>query len=113
MQQTEKGSVRDTVLEAVEVSLEAQLKAVKRLRAGQEDEAKPSKQGRSQVEMVFDILKTAQKPLHVTEILEAVERRFATKLDRESVVSALTKKVTRGDRFVRTDKNTFGLKGGK
>jgi len=31
-------------------------------------------------------------------------------VDRESLVSPLTKKIARGDRFVRTDKNTFGLK---
>ena len=32
-------------------------------------------------------------------------------LERESIVSTLTKKVNRGDRFVRTDKNVFALKG--
>lgn len=113
MQQPEKDSIRDAVFEAVEASLQAQLKAVRRLRAGQNDDAKSSKQSMSQIDMVFDILKKAQKPLHVTEILEAVERQFGAELDRESVVSALTKKVRRGDRFVRTDKNTFALKGGK
>jgi hypothetical protein len=31
-------------------------------------------------------------------------------LDRESVVSALTKKVRKGEIFVRTGPNTYGLK---
>ena len=31
-------------------------------------------------------------------------------VDRESLVSSLTKKVMRGDRFVRTDKSTFALR---
>jgi hypothetical protein len=30
--------------------------------------------------------------------------------DRESLVSSLTKKVARQDRFLRTDKNTFALR---
>jgi hypothetical protein len=31
-------------------------------------------------------------------------------VDRESLVSSLTKKVMRGDRFVRTGRNTFAVK---
>jgi hypothetical protein len=31
-------------------------------------------------------------------------------VDRESLVSSLTKKVARQDRFLRTDKNTFALR---
>ncbi len=36
--------------------------------------------------------------------------RFGVAVDRESLVSSLAKKVVRGDRFVRTAKNTFGLR---
>lgn len=110
----DKNDIEDTVLHAFEVSLEAQLKAVRRLRSGQAtEEAKPSARGISQVDMVDDILHRSQKPLHVSEIIERVEAVHGKRLDRESVVSALTKKVRRGDRFVRTDKNVFGLKGGE
>ncbi len=35
---------------------------------------------------------------------------FGQPVDRESLVSSLTKKVARGDRFLRTDKNTFALR---
>jgi hypothetical protein len=52
------------------------------------------------------------KPLHVTEIIDRVEKVHGKRLERESIVSALVKKVQRGDRFVRTDKNEFALKGG-
>ena len=41
-----------------------------------------------------------------------MEQTFQVAADRESLVSALTKKVLRGDRFVRTDKNTFGIQEG-
>jgi hypothetical protein len=61
--------------------------------------------------MVQDILRRAGKPLHVTEIIERVEQVHGFKLERESIVSTLVKKVNRGDRFVRTDRNVFALKG--
>ncbi len=37
------------------------------------------------------------------------EQRFGFRIDRESLVSSLSKKVVRLDRFFRTGKNTFGL----
>jgi hypothetical protein len=110
---TDKDDVEASVLHAFEVTLEAQLKAIKRLRSGQVEEKKPSLQGKSQIEMVYDILQGASQPLHVSEIIERVRAVHGKQLERESIVSALTKKVRRGDRFVRTDKNVFGLKGGK
>jgi len=104
--------VKAAVLDAIEVSLEAQLKAVKRLRAGP-PQPRTARKGTSQIQMVHDVLRRAGKPLHVTEIIERVEKAHGIKLDRESIVSTLVKKVNRGDRFVRTDKNVFGLKGGE
>jgi hypothetical protein len=107
----QKDEIEAAVLHAIEVSLEAQLKAVKRLRAGPE-EPKPARKGMSQIDMAYDVLRRAGRPLHVSEIIERVEQVHGRKLERESIVSSLVKKVTRGDRFVRTDKNVFGLKGG-
>jgi hypothetical protein len=63
--------------------------------------------------MVHEVLRRAGKPLHVTEIIERVEKLHGLRLERESIVSTLVKKVNRGDRFVRTDRNVFGLKGGE
>jgi hypothetical protein len=60
--------------------------------------------------MAYDILKKARAPLHVAQIIERIRAAFAVPVDRESLVSSLTKKVARGDRFLRTDKNTFGLR---
>ncbi len=108
----EKDGIRAVVLEAIEVSLEAQLKAVKRLRAGP-PEPRAVRERTSQIQMVHDVLRRAGKPLHVTEIIERVEKAHGIKLDRESIVSTLVKKVKRSDRFIRTDKNVFGLKGGE
>jgi hypothetical protein len=61
--------------------------------------------------MAFNILEAAGEPLHVSQIIAAAEIKFGVKLDRESLVSALSKKVVKGDRFVRTGKNTFALMG--
>jgi len=104
-------NLRDTVLSAIEESLDAQLRAVRRLRKGETSEVKPSRRVRlSQVDMAFDILKKAHTPLHVAELLGRIQSAYGVSVDRESLVSSLTKKVARGDRFVRTDPNTFGLR---
>jgi predicted transcriptional regulator len=109
----EKDEIEAAVLRAVEVSLDAQLKAVRRLRTRPRESDKTVRKGRSQIDMVHDILRRSSKPLHVTEIIERVQKLYGLKLERESIVSTLVKKVNRGDRFVRTDKNVFGLKGGE
>lgn len=105
--------IESAVLHAFEISLEAQLRAVRRLRSGPAPK-KPARKGMSQVEYVYDILQRAGQPLHINQILERIEKLHGQRLDRESVVSALVKKVQRHDRFLRTAKNTFALlKGGK
>jgi hypothetical protein len=103
--------LKDLLLGTFEASLEAQLRAVRRLRQGKEETKRArAKKGLSQVDMAFDVLKKARAPLHVSELLARIEAAFGQRVDRESLVSSLTKKVARGDRFLRTDKNTFGLR---
>jgi hypothetical protein len=102
---------KDVILSVFEASLEAQLRAVRRLRQGEPDSAPPSRRkGLSQVDMAFDILKKARSPLHVSEILDRIQTQFGVSVDRESLVSSLTKKVARSDRFLRPEKNTFSLR---
>ena len=93
-----------------EASLDAQLRAVRRLRQGEPASAARPRTGLSQVDMAFDILKKARSPLHVSLILERIQANFGVTVDRESLVSSLTKKVARGDRFLRPEKNTFSLR---
>ena len=103
--------LKDSVLSIFEASLDAQLRAVRRLRADSPAPATPrSRASLSQVGMAFDILKKAGTPLHVSAILERIHAAFHLTVDRESLVSSLTKKVARGDRFLRTAKNTFALR---
>jgi len=102
---------KDLILSVFEASLEAQLRAVRRLRHGEPAPAGPRRrEGLSQVDMAFDILKKARAPLHVSQILERIQAQFGVSVDRESLVSSLTKKVARADRFVRPEKNTFALR---
>jgi hypothetical protein len=98
------------ILDIFEASLEAQLRAVRRLRNPQAKTAPVRRRsGMSQVDMAYDILKKARSPLHVSTLLDRIHNSFGTRVDRESLVSSLTKKVARHDRFTRTAKNTFGL----
>jgi DNA-directed RNA polymerase delta subunit len=106
-----KEELRDIVLEAIEESLNAQLRVIRRLRKGEKVEALPSRRSRlSQVDMAYDILQKSRHPLHVNALIERIRAAFGVDVDRESLVSSLTKKVARGDRFVRTEPNTFGLR---
>ena len=108
-------AVRDAVLEVVESSLDAQLKAIRKLRASPPGQllgrrgGRVAKEGGSQVDMAHDILASSGQPLHINEILAGIKGRFKTEVDRESLVSALSKRVARGDRFQRTGKNVFAL----
>jgi hypothetical protein len=104
--------IHRAVLNAFEVALDAQLRAIRRLKNPDSEKQERKKKSMSQVDMVYDILRAAGKPLHISEILERIEKAFGQKLDRESVVSSLVKKIRRQDRFVRTDKNVFALKQG-
>lgn len=101
----------DLILGVFEASLEAQLRAVRRLRRGEpEHTALHRRKGLSQVDMAFDILRKARAPLHISDLLDRIQTQFGVTVDRESLVSSLTKKVARGDRFLRPEKNTFCLK---
>jgi len=106
----EKDELRDIILDSMLVSLEAQVRALKKLR-GPAEEEEPHVRGLSQLSMAFNILESAGEPLHISQIIAAAEIKFGVKLERESLVSALSKKVMKGDRFVRTGKNTFALIG--
>jgi DNA-directed RNA polymerase delta subunit len=105
----EKDDVRDVILETVAKTLEAQLKAVKKLR-GLEEKRERVNRSMSQLDMAHDVLKRAKIPLHISEMIRRIESVHGVRLDRESLVSSLTKKVARSDRFIRTGKNTFALR---
>ena len=103
----------DDLIDVLEAVSKAQLDALRRLRrsAAQPIHAGGAKgqKSMSHVDMAYDILRSAHRPLHISEIINLVAKRHGTTLDRESIVSALSKRVARKDRFVRTAPNTFAL----
>ena len=105
----EKDEIGDVILDSMILSTEAQLKALKKLRGSAEEE-EPRIKSKSQTDIAYDILTNAGKPLHISQIIVDAEKMFGAKLERESLVSALSKKVMKEDRFIRTGKNTFALK---
>jgi hypothetical protein len=64
----------------------------------------------SKIEIAKNVLRIAGRPLHVSEIIQVAERDFQVTLDRDSIVSAILKKVNAGKSFIRTAPNTFALK---
>jgi hypothetical protein len=104
--------IQRAVFNAFEVALDAQLRAMRRLKNPDSEKQQRTPKSMSQVDMAYNILQAAGKPLHISEILQKIEKTFGKQLDRESMVSSLVKKVRRQDRFVRTDRNVFALKQG-
>lgn len=78
------------------------------------DDASPAGKARmkrtSNLSMIEAVLKAAGKPLHVSDIIAAVEKEFGVTLDRDSLSSAIIKQVHKEKRFVRVAPNTFGLR---
>lgn len=77
---------------------------------GEGEKSISQNKSRSHLSIIRDVLITASSPLHVSEIIQQAHEQYGVTLDRESVVSALTKKVKKGVTFIRTGPNTFGLK---
>lgn len=106
-------NTRNQIIEVLEAVSKAQLRALRRLRQSTKmpltTDAPETVKSMSHTNIVYDVLLRAGRPLHITEILDQVSQQHGLKLDRESVVSALSKRVARHDRFLRTAPNTFGL----
>lgn len=61
----------------------------------------------SNIDIALDVLQAAGRPLHVTEIIDLAKQNHGTELSRDSIVSALLKKVHTGKGVARTAPNTF------
>lgn len=100
---------RECIIEILEKSLEGQLRALRAMRRAQRPGAVSRKGKKSNMSVVEDILRSARGPLHIDEIIRQAHSRFGRELSRESLVSALTKKVLDENTFCRVDRNTFDL----
>ena len=86
---------------------ESKLKIINRFQKGLQP--KP-KRRTSNIEIAKNILHIAGRPMHVSEIIKLAERDFKVTLNRDSIVSAMLKKVNADQTFIRTAPNTFALK---
>lgn len=86
----------------------AQLRVIRQFKNPKSGNSKSKKeQGMSNISMAIDILQKAKQPLHISEVITQVKARHGITLDRESLVSALVKKVHQNQGLIRTAPNTF------
>jgi hypothetical protein len=102
---------RDELLDVFEEMLDGQIRALRSLRGGRRRGDTGPAQGKkkSNMSIIEDILALAGEPLHINEIILRAKRDHGVDLKRESIVSALTKKVLDRRTFCRTARNEFGL----
>lgn len=102
---------RDVILNVLESMLSSGLRAVREAKriAGSAPLRPRGPRKESNTKLVESILKAANGPLHVNDIIARAEADHGVSLSRESIVSALTKKVLEGKMFRRTGRNVFAL----
>jgi hypothetical protein len=101
---------KDELINVLETSALAQIRALRALRRADHRNAVPSAlKPKSNMDIVYDILVAAKGPLHIDVLIQRAQKDFRRPLRRESLVSALTKKVLDQNTFTRTAPNTFDL----
>lgn len=100
------------LLEVLDAALTAALREIRRARARSPLPAAASPKldavGTSCTVMCIDILTGSTGPLHISVLLAELEKR-GIQTSRDSLVSALSKKLAPHGSFCRTAPNTFGL----
>lgn len=86
---------------------QAKLKLIERF---EKQGRNPSKKRTSNIDIVQNVLNSAGHPLHVSDIIQMAEKHYQIQLNRDSIVSAILKKINAGQTFIRTAPNTFALK---
>jgi hypothetical protein len=101
----------ESLLNVFEALAKSQINTIRQLKkkAGLLDEEQTTERRMSQIDMAYDILFHSKNEMHVNNIIIAVKKKFDVELDKESIVSALIKRVKRQDRFAKTAPNTFTL----
>ncbi len=85
---------------------QAKLKIVERF---QQQDRRQHQQRTSNIDIVQNVLNSAGTPLHVSDIIQMAQKNYDVKLNRDSIVSAILKKINAGQTFIRTAPNTFSL----
>lgn len=109
--------VRELVLDVLEASLELQLRAVRQLR-GTEPMPPPVRVRRalrkqSLVDLSLQVLQDERRPLHISELVGLLLKRFGRVTDRDSLTSSLSKKAAQKHLVRKCGRGTFALREGK
>ena len=99
----------DKILQLHKELLQSQLKIIYRLQR-QSPQLKKKLKRTSNLDIVENILTSSDQPLHISKIIEIAKIDYNVTLERDSVVSAIIKKIHSGVRFERVAPNTFTLK---
>ncbi len=99
----------DKFIEIQKELLQSQLKTIRRYQQQSPQFEKHPKRT-SKLDIVEDILASSDQPLHISKIIEIAKDDYNVTIERDSIVSALIKKIQAGVRFVRVAPNTFALK---
>lgn len=101
----------DNYLEIKRELLQSQLRVLHRY----QHQRKRGPQGQSlkrtsNLTIVEDILQDSGQALHISKIIQIAKKDYGVNLERDSIVSAVIKKINAGKIFVRVAPNTFALK---
>ena len=99
----------DNYLEIKRELLQAQLRVVYRHQRKTVPHGQKLKRT-SNLTIVEDILQNSDQPLHISKIIRIAQKDYNVNLERDSIVSALIKKINAGQMFIRVAPNTFALK---
>ena len=107
----EKYEISMTVLETMEHALKQQLKAIRKIRQELKcTHSDAAKKKVPQIKMVYEVLREANCPLHISEIIKLVKQKYNENINRESIVSALVKKIKYNKDIEKVRPNTYELK---
>jgi len=101
-------NIFDKIIEFQRDLLNAQLEVISQYQ--QKTSSKIKSKSMSKLSIVEDILKLSEKPLHISQIIEIAKNKYNITLERDSIVSAITKKIRNNKQFSRVAPNTFTLK---
>jgi hypothetical protein len=109
----DKEDIKEVILQVLEIQLNSQLKAIRKLQGKPDTEPVLSiRRGRrrqSLVDLSIKILTEEGKPLHVNELIQLLQVRFGRLADRDTLSSALAKKARQGILLRQSAPATFTL----
>jgi hypothetical protein len=97
----------DRYLEYQKEIAQSKLKVIERF---QQQSQRQTEKRTSNIKIVENILSAAGIPLHVSDIIETAKKSYDVEFSRDSIVSAIIKKINANQTFIKTAPNTFALK---